>query len=256
MLNQQTLEKLRELKLDGMAQAFREQLEQPVMQEMSFEERLGMLVLRESTERENRRLEKLLRSAKLRQAACVEDIDYRHPRGLDKANTLSLSSCEWIKRRQNLHLTGLTGTGKSWLACAFGNQACRLGLSARYERVPRLLENLRISHADGSFNKKLFQLAKTDLLILDDFGIKPLGKGEKHDLLEIIEDRHDRRSTLITSQLPIPHWHEYLGEPTVADALLDRVLHNSYRIELKGESLRKKAAALTAGNQMPKNEEV
>lgn len=245
MLNHQTVERLKELRLEGMAAAFLEQLNQAVSQELSFEERLGMLVDRELITRENRRLEKLLKSARLRQSACVEDIDFQHPRGLDKSQTLNLSSCEWIKRGQNLHLTGLTGTGKSWLACAFGNQACRKGLSVRYERMPRLLENLRIAHADGSFNKRLLQLAKTDLLILDDFGIKPLGKGEKHDLLEIIEDRHDTHSTLITSQLPIAHWHEYLGDPTVADALLDRLLHNSHRIELKGESMRKKIANLT-----------
>jgi DNA replication protein DnaC len=245
MLNHQTVERLKELRLDGMAEAFYDQLGQAVTQELSFEERLALLLDREITIRENRRLEKLLRTAKLRQTACIEDIDYQHPRGLEKAKTVNLSSCQWIRQKQNLHLTGLTGTGKSWLACAFGNQACRKGLSVRYERVPRLLENLRIAHADGSFNKKLFQLAKTDLLILDDFGIKPLGKGEKHDLLEIIEDRHELHSTLITSQLPIAHWHEYLGEPTVADALLDRLLHNSHRIELKGDSMRKKAAHLT-----------
>lgn len=245
MLSHQTVERLKELKLDGMAQAFLEQIQQAAANELSFEERLGMMVDREITTRENRRLEKLLKSAKLRQEACVEDIDFHHPRGLEKAKTMSLVSCDWIRRKQNLHLTGLTGTGKSWLACAFGNQVCRQGMSVRYERVPRLLENLRIAHADGSFSKRLVQLAKTDLLILDDFGIKPLAKGEKHDLLEIIEDRHDMRSTLITSQLPIGHWHEYLGEPTVADALLDRLLHNSHRIELKGESMRKKVANLT-----------
>jgi DNA replication protein DnaC len=244
MLNQQTIEQLRTLRLDAMARAFGEQLEQPVFRELSFEERFSMIVLKEVTERDNRRLAKLLKAARLRQPACVEDIDFRHPRGLDKPNLLSLATCDWVRRRHNLHITGLTGTGKSWLACAFGNQACRLGLSVRYERVPRLLDQLRIARADGSFGKRLVALAKTDLLILDDFGIKPLGKSEKHDLLEIVEDRHDRRSTLITSQLPIAQWHEYLGEPTVADALLDRVLHNSHRLELIGESMRRNVPRL------------
>ena len=244
MLNQQTIEQLRALRLDAMARAFGEQLEQPVFGELSFEERFSMIVLKEVTDRDNRRLAKLLKAARLRQPACVEDIDFRHPRGIDKPNLLSLATCDWIRRGQNLHITGLTGTGKSWLACALGNQACRLGLSVRYERVPRLLDQLRIARADGSFGKRLVALAKTDLLILDDFGIKPLAKSEKHDLLEIVEDRHDRHSTLLTSQLPIAQWHEYLGEPTVADALLDRVLHNSHRLELVGESMRRNAPRL------------
>lgn len=245
MLINQTLEHLRSLKLTAMAEALEEQMQQPLTFDLSFEERLSLLVMREITDRENRRLQRLLKTARLKQSACVEDIDYRHPRGLDKSLMATLASTDWIRRGANVHLTGQTGTGKSWLACALGNQACRMGWSVRYERVPRLLENLRIAHADGSFGKRLAQLAKTDLLILDDFGIKPLARGDRHDLLEIIEDRHGARSTLVTSQLPISLWHEYIGEPTVADAVLDRLLQNAFRMELKGESLRRTKTDLT-----------
>lgn len=245
MLINQTLEHLRNLKLTAMAQALEEQLQQPATFDLSFEERFSLLVMREITDRENRRLQRLLKTARLKQSACLEDIDYRHPRGLDKSLMATLAGGDWIRRGANVHLTGQTGTGKSWLACALGNQACRMGWSVKYERVPRLLENLRIAHADGSFGKRLAQLAKTDLLILDDFGIKPLARGDRHDLLEIIEDRHGARSTLVTSQLPISLWHEYIGEPTVADAVLDRLLQNAFRMELKGESLRRTKTDLT-----------
>ena len=245
MLNNQTLETLNELKLAGMAAAYRQQLEQPAMHELSFDERFAMLVSMEATERENRKQTRLLRLAKLRQpGACVEDIDFRHPRGLERSRTAALSTCDFVRARQNLHITGPTGTGKSWLACAFGNSACRQGLSVRYERVPRLLESLHIARGDGSLGKKLQALAKVELLVLDDFGLKPLVQSEKHDLLEIIEDRHGLRSTLLTSQLPIKSWHEYLNDPTVADALLDRLLNNAHRLELRGESLRKNVGEL------------
>lgn len=245
MLNQPTLQLLHQLKLTGMATAFQQQQEQPHFHALSFDERLAFLVEREVALREERRLQRLLQLAKLRQQACIEDIDYQHKRGLERPLVLTLSTGQWIKRHQNLHITGPTGTGKSWLACAFGQQACRQGWSVRYERTARLLESLRIAHGDGSYSKRLAGLAKVDVLILDDFGLKPLTQTERHDLLEIIEDRHERRSTLVTSQLPIAAWHEYLNEPTVADALLDRLLHGAHRLELKGDSLRKKAAALT-----------
>jgi DNA replication protein DnaC len=240
MLVNQTLDSLRRMKLFGMAAAFTQQLQQPDTHDLAFEDRFSLLVERELTERENRRLTRLLQLARLRQPACVEDIDYKHGRALERSLMASLVSCDWIRAHHNLHLTGPTGTGKSWLACALGHQACRQGLSVRYERVPRLLDSLRIAHADGSLAKRLAQLAKIELLILDDFGLKPITQTERHDLLEVIEDRHALRSTLITTQLPIAHWHEYLGEPTVADALLDRLLHNAYKIELRGESMRKK----------------
>lgn len=245
MLTNHTLEQLRQLKLTGMADAFAQQLSQPETHALSFEERFALLVEREATHRENRRLVRLLQLARLKQPACIEDIDYKHRRGLERSLMATLASCDWARAHHNVHLTGPTGTGKSWLACALGHQACRQGMSARYERVPRLLETLRLARGDGSLPKRLAWLARIDVLILDDFGLKPLTQSERHDLLEVIEDRHGTRSTLITSQLPISHWHEYLNEPTVADALLDRLLHNAYKIELKGESLRKTKAALT-----------
>jgi DNA replication protein DnaC len=245
MLNQPTIHALRSLKLTGMADAYTQQLEQPEVQRLSFDERLALLVDRETTHRESRRQRRLLQLARLRQSACVEDIDYQHKRGLERSVVASLIACDWIRSRHNLHITGPTGAGKSWLACAFGHQACRQGLSVRYERTPRLLDGLRIARGDGSFHRRLALLARTDLLILDDFGIKPLQQSERHDLLELIEDRHGLRSTLITSQLPIGAWHEYLNDPTVADALLDRLTSGAHRLELKGESMRKKTAALT-----------
>jgi DNA replication protein DnaC len=245
MLTQQTLQHLRALKLLGMADAFAQQLEQPQTQSLSFEERFALLVDRERTHRDNRRLQRLLRSAQFKQQACVEEIDYQARRGLDRSQVISLIHCDWIRARQNLHITGPTGTGKSWLACGFGQAACRQGLSVRYQRAGRLLDELRIARGDGSYSKLLRQLARLDLLILDDFGLKPLSQTERHDLLEIIEDRHEFHSTIITSQLPIGSWHSYLNEPTVADALLDRLLTNAHRLELKGESLRKTRQRLT-----------
>jgi len=245
MLNQPTLNALRTLKLTGMAEAFAQQLEQPAAQQLAFDERFAWLVQCETTYRENRRLQRLLQLARLRQSACVEEIDYRQARGLERSVVAQLSTCDWIRQHHNLHLTGPTGTGKSWLACAFGQQACRQGFTVRYERTARLLESLRIAHGDGSYHKRLAQLAKIDLLILDDFGLTPLTAAECHDLLEVIEDRHGQRATLLTSQLPIATWHQYLNNPTLADALLDRLLHAAHRLELKGDSLRKATKPLT-----------
>lgn len=246
MLTQQTLQHLRALKLTGMAEAFAQQLEQAASEQLSFEERLALLVDRERTHRDNRRLQRLLTLARFKQQACVEEINYQANRGLIRSQIVSLINCDWIRTHQNLHITGPTGTGKSWLACAFGQAACRQGLSVRYERTGRLMDELRIARGDGSYSKTLRQLARFDLLILDDFGIKPLSQSERHDLLEIIEDRHELHSTILTSQLPIGSWHSYLNEPTVADALLDRLLTNAHRLELKGESLRKTRQKLPA----------
>jgi DNA replication protein DnaC len=243
MLNQPTLNTLRSLRLAGMAEAFAQQLEQPDVQRLSFDERLALLVDRELTYRRNRRLQRLLHDAHFRQQACVEEIDFQPKRGLDRSMIAGLSSCDWIRQRHNLLITGATGTGKSWMACALGQAACRQGLAVKYERTHRLLEQLRIARGDGSYHKKLAGLAKLDLLILDDFGLKPLQQTERHDLLEIIEDRHDVHSTLITSQLPVSSFYEYLNEPTIAEALLDRLLHGAHRLELKGESLRRKTKA-------------
>lgn len=245
MLIQQTCEHLHSLRLTGMLQALEEQLGQPAMAELSFEERLAMLVDREALYRENRRLDRLLRAAKLRVGACVEDIDYRHPRGLEKARMASLVALDWVRQSLNLCLTGPTGCGKTWLACAFGNEACRRGFSVRYLRLPRLFEMLRIAHGDGSYSKLMNQLLKTDLLILDDWGIQKISAAQRNDLMEVIEDRHGRRSTLIASQLPIEHWHEYIGEATIADAVLDRLLHGAHRLNLSGDSMRKNKEKLT-----------
>jgi DNA replication protein DnaC len=242
---QPTREHLHTLRLTGMLQALEEQLGQPAMAELSFEERVAMLVDREILYRENRRLDRLLRAARLRVAACVEDIDYRHPRGLEKARMASLVALDWIRQSLNLCLTGPTGCGKTWLACALGNEACRRGFSVRYLRLPRLFEMLRIAHGDGSYSKLMNQLLKTDLLILDDWGIQKISAAQRNDLMEVIEDRHGRRSTLIASQLPVEHWHEYIGEATIADAVLDRLLHGAHRLNLTGESMRKTRAKLT-----------
>jgi DNA replication protein DnaC len=243
MLQQPTLERLRALKLTGMAEALEQQLAQAQTHDLAFEERLALLIEREHLHRDNRRLTRLLGAAKLRVNACVEDIDYRHPRGLERAQMAALASCDWVRRGQNLCLTGPTGCGKTWLACALGNQACRQGLSVRYLRLPRLLEQLRIAHGDGSWNRLLGQLARTDLLILDDWGIHKLNAAQRNDLMELIEDRHGRRATLIASQLPVEHWHELIGEATLADAILDRLLHNAHRLALSGESMRRSDAA-------------
>jgi DNA replication protein DnaC len=245
MLIQQTRAHLHTLRLTGMLQALDEQLSQPAMAELSFEERLAILVDREILYRENRRLERLLKAARLRVGACVEDIDYRHPRGLEKPRMASLITLDWVRQSLNLCLTGPTGCGKTWLACAFGNEACRRGLSVRYLRLPRLFEMLRIAHGDGSYTKLMNQLLKTDLLILDDWGIQKVSAAQRNDLMEVIEDRHGRRSTLIASQLPTEYWHEYIGEATIADAILDRLLHGAHRLNLTGESMRKTKAQLT-----------
>lgn len=239
MLIEQTKEKLYALKLTGMLEAFDQQRSQPETHDLAFEERLGLLVDREMICRENKRLERLLRGAKLRVNACIEDIDYRHPRGLDRSRMAQLASCDWIQQHLNLCLTGATGTGKTWLACAFGNQACRQGYSVRYLRLPRLFEMLRIAQGDGRYPQLMNQLAKIDCLILDDWGLQKLNAAQRNDLMEIIEDRYKLRSTLIASQLPIDHWHDYVGEATIADAILDRLLHNAQRLLLEGESMRK-----------------
>lgn len=239
MLQQQTLEQLRSLRLVGMAQAFEQQLQQPVTQELSFEERFGLLVEQEVLHRDNRRMASLLKAAKLRNKACVEDIDYRHPRGIERSAISALITCQWVVRHQNLAITGPTGSGKTWLACALGNQVCRQGLSVRYFRVPRMFESLRIAHADGSYPRLMNQLAKIELLILDDWGIQKMTSPQRNDLMEVIEDRHGLKSTIICSQLPIENWHEYIGEATLADAILDRLVHNAHRLLLTGESMRK-----------------
>lgn len=239
MLFEQTIQQLRALRLCGMVSALEHQLTNPEFNNLSFGERISLLVDRETLDRNNRRVTDLLRKARLRQStACIEDIDYQQPRGLDKSYMANLITCDFIRHHHNLLITGPTGCGKSWLACALGQQACRQGLSVRYLRVGKLIEELRIAHADGSYLAILSQFAKTELLILDDFGIDQLSQQDQRDLLEIIEDRHKLKSTLITSQLSIKHWHDYIGEATIADAIMDRLLNYAHKLELKGGSMR------------------
>lgn len=248
-MNNHTEEKLCTMRLHGMMTGFREQREQPSFSELSFEDRFAMIVEREWTHRENRRLALRLRAARLRRQASIEDIDFRHPRGMDKSLILSLATCDWITHHHNLIITGPTGIGKSYLAEAFAHKACREGLTALYYRCPRLFRELAIARGDGSYLKLLGKLAKFDLLVIDDWGIAPLSEAERRDLLEVIEDRHGLRSTLITSQYPVSKWYELIGDPTLADAILDRIVHAAHKITLKGDSLRKRRSKLTDADQ-------
>ena len=245
MLTHPTLEKLKEMRFTGMFKALEEQMAMDGIDDMAFEERLGLLVDREAADRESRRLTSRLRKAKLRQNACIEDIDFKHPRGLDRSVITRLADCQWIRKHQNIIITGPTGAGKSYLACAFGQKACREGYSSLYLRLPRLFEDLSLAKGDGRYIKILARYAKTDLLVMDDYGLFKLNLEQQRDLLEIIEDRHELKSLLITSQLPVKHWHEQIGDPTLADAILDRLVHNAHKIELKGGSMRKRKASLT-----------
>jgi len=240
MLNEQTFDKLYGMKLLGMAEGFKEQLEQPSFHDLSFEERFGMLVDRQWTWKENKRLKRLLQDAKLKLQACVEDIDYKSPRGIEKSVMASLVSCDWVRKHQNLLLCGPTGVGKTFLACALAQKACREGFRTFYLRFPQLFYQIALARADGSYGSLMKKLSKTHLLVLDDLGLTPLSDPERRELLEVIEERHGIASTLITSQLPVEHWHDHIGDPTVADAILDRVIHNAHRIQLKGGSMRKK----------------
>jgi DNA replication protein DnaC len=242
MLTNPTLETLKSLKLHGMLEALEEQQQTPNIQALSFEERVALLVDRERIHRDNQRRTRLLRGARLKVAeASLEDINYKAARGLDKRQITTLATGEWIRRAQNLLITGATGSGKTWIACALAQQTCRQGDSVLYYRVPRLIEELRISHGDGSYIKFLKALSKASLIVLDDWGLTALSAQDRADLLEILDDRVNTGSTLIASQLPVDTWHAYLGEPTLADAILDRLVHHSHRIELKvpGESMRK-----------------
>src|ERR1700758_1452129 len=239
MLTHPTLEKLQALRLTGMAKGLEEQLQMTGLEEIGFAERLGLLVDREMTERENRRLKDRLAKARLRQAAAVEDVDLRTPRGLDRSLFLALCSCQWVGQHLNVLITGPTGAGKSFLACALAQKACREGFTAVYHRVPRLLSDLGTAKADGRYSKLLANLARIDVLVLDDWGVHPVVDAQRRDLLEIMEDRYGSRSTVVTSQLPVDTWHGALGDATLADALLDRLVHNAYQLKLKGESRRK-----------------
>ena len=243
MLVNPTLDKLHALRLLGMAKAYTEQQGMPDVGALSFDQRFGLLVDTEMTERSNRSFISRLRYAKLRLDASMEDLDLRYPRGLEKHLVTQLGSGQWITEHHNVLLTGPTGIGKSYIACALAQSACREGYRTLYQRLPRLLEELGIAKADGRYNKLLTSLSKTDLLVLDDFGLSKLPEAQCRDLLEVIEDRHGLKSTIIASQLPVKNWHDVMLDPTLADAILDRLVHNAYKIDLHGESMRKQRKA-------------
>jgi DNA replication protein DnaC len=243
MLNNQTIEILRALKLMGMASTYSDQLASPAAQSLVFDDRFGLLVDAERAHRDNSRVKRLLKRAKLKMSvACVEDIDFAQHRGLDKRMVLDLANCQWIARGQHVLITGLTGVGKTYLACALGTEAARKGYTVTYKRLPRLLEELEIAHADGSLPELRNKLARSKLLILDDWGVAPIDNRGRQDLLEVVDDRVPNASVLITSQMPVESWHEYLGEPTVADAILDRIVHSAHKISVTGESMRRAGA--------------
>ena len=240
MLNQQTLDKLYIMKLLGMADGFKEQIQQPSFQDLSFDQRFGMLVDGQWTWKENKRLKRLLKEAKLKLQASIEDIDYKTSRGIEKSVLMNLTSCNWIRNHQNLLISGPTGVGKTFLACALAQKACREGFRTLYLRMPQFFYQIALARADGTYGNLMKKFSKTHLLVLDDLGLTSLNDTERRDLLEVIEDRHGATSTLITSQLPVENWHDHIGDPTIADAILDRIIHSAHRIQLKGGSMRKK----------------
>lgn len=246
MMHHPTLDKLQQLKLTGMLRALQEQEGIPDIRTMPFEERLGLMVDREMTERDNRRMQTRLRMAKLKQNSALEDICFKTTRGLDRSLIMKLAGCEWVAEHLNVLITGATGLGKTFLACALAHKACREGYSSHYVRLTRLFQELDIGRADGRYAKMMRQFAKADVLIMDEWGLAVLTDQHRRDLLEILDDRYNMRVTIITSQLPIAHWHEAVGDPTLADAILDRVVHNAYKINLSGKTMRKDMEKLTA----------
>jgi DNA replication protein DnaC len=239
MLNQPTMDKLHAMKLYGLADAFRMQLETTDSHQLSFEERFALLVDQQWQWKQNRALSRRLRAAKMKERAVIEDVNYHHPRRLDRKLVRTLASSDWVRRKLNIVFNGPTGIGKTWLACALAQKACRDGFSVLHKKTSELFRELAIAHADGSLGRVLLRLAQIDVLLLDDFAMAPLKDSERRDFLEVCDDRYQRRSMILTSQMPVAHWHQQIGDPTIADSILDRLLHNSYRLELEGESMRK-----------------
>lgn len=244
MLNQLTIEKLSAMKLSGMAKAFADQMQRPDMAALCFEERFGLIVDFQMTELESRRMQNRLRTAKLRLCASIEDLDLRQGRGLDRAMILSLAQNQWVRNHHNVLVTGPTGAGKSYLACALAQKACRDGHTVLYQRLPRLLQEIAVARLDGRYHKLMAPIGKCEVLVLDDLLISPMSREDQRELLEIVEERYDRKATIVTSQLPVKAWHDAMQDPTLADAILDRLVHNAYKLELKGESMRRKRSSL------------
>jgi DNA replication protein DnaC len=248
VLTQPTIDKLNTMKLTAMAQAFAEQMQRPDMASLTFEERFGLLVDQQMTDLENRRLQNRLKNAKLRLSASFEDLDFKESRNMNQSQIMSLAQNQWVKSHHNILITGPTGAGKSYLACALAQKACRDGYTTFYQRLPRLLQDISIARHDGRYIKLLTQITKFEVLVLDDLLISPLSQDDQRELLEIVEERYDRKATIVTSQLPIKAWHDAMQDPTLADAILDRLVHNAYKVELKGESMRKKRIVLDHKN--------
>jgi DNA replication protein DnaC len=239
MLIHPTIDNMRALRLFAMVQALQTQMEMKDIEEMNFTDRLGLLIDAELIARENNRLQSRLRTAKLRLSACIEDLDIKAARGLDRTVVTALATSDWLKRHQNVIVTGATGAGKTYVACALAQKACRDGYTVFYERAPKLFQDLALAKADGRYYKIMTNLAKKDLIVIDDFALAPLTDEQRRDLLEIVEERYDRHSTLMASQVPTDHWHDIIGDPTIADAILDRLIHNAHKLSLKGKTRRK-----------------
>lgn len=247
MLTEETIQKLVDLRLNGIVTALREQLENATRyRKMTFEDRLGLLVDREWSERHQRRLTRRLQQARLRDPqACLEDLNLQVARGLERTTIRRLGTCDWLRKHEHVLVVGPTGVGKTFVACALAHKACRDGYTAMYRRFPRFLQELKLARHDGSYPRLLQKVAKTDLIVLDDWGIKPMTDEERRDILEVIEDRVGTGSVVVTSQLPVSKWHEYIGDPTVADAILDRIVHAAHELTMKGPSMRKRQAKQT-----------
>lgn len=239
MLTQPTIEKLHAMRLSAMARAFQEQTANPNMAQLSFEERFGLIVDQQMTEMEDRRMQSRLKSAKLRLSATVEDLDFRPSRNMDRSMIMSLAQNQWVRSHQNILVTGPTGAGKSYLGCALAQKACRDGHTTVYQRLPRLLNELAVARHDGRYHKLMAPLIKCEVLVLDDLLIAPISRNDQRELLEIVEERYDRKSTIVTSQLPVKAWHDSMEDPTLADAILDRLVHNAHKVDLDGDSMRK-----------------